>query len=179
MRNRIDYIYWIHSIKEELQTNNLTNKDLLDWYDTKNRSTNASALITVQNWCENIGWPLLLISGTILNTLTIIVFSRNNLRTSNTSILLRILAVTDTAALYFDCFPQWLYKLSAYEIGWGYSYWISKAGLFGYSYWKISVKRTILTILTDIFSKACKKFYSYWNFSVKPSKNSILTEIFQ
>lgn len=57
-------------------------------------------------------FPVFLIVGTILNSLSIAVFTRPSLSSSTTSYLLILLAVCDTLSLYWGALPKWLRRIT-------------------------------------------------------------------
>ena len=73
--------------------------------------TKTTACIYTYN-IQLIVFPLILIIGTIMNTLSFRVFQSPALNKSTTSLLLRLLAITDTTSLYFTLFTKWLRLLT-------------------------------------------------------------------
>ena len=55
-----------------------------------------------------ISYPIIIASGTILNSFSFIVFRRPSLKKSTTSFLLTMLACSDTATLYIALLTRWL-----------------------------------------------------------------------
>jgi len=61
-------------------------------------------------------FPVILLIGTVLNVLSIAVFTRPSLRHSSTSLLLRILAYVDILSLYMTILTRWLRLLSGWQL---------------------------------------------------------------
>ena len=59
-----------------------------------------------------IMFPIFIVFGTVTNIITILVFLRKSLRSSNTAYVLIMLAATDTLNLYMGALPRWLRSLT-------------------------------------------------------------------
>ncbi|CAH1797431.1 unnamed protein product [Owenia fusiformis] len=88
---------------------------------TRANDTNATeAVVYIEATIAEGLWvycaPLIIILGTIGNTLALIILTRKNMRKSTSSVYLSVLAVVDTMALYTGLLRYWIIYISDVDI---------------------------------------------------------------
>ena len=86
------------------------------YINNPHNSYQKTLLWDIANATHLILSPILLIFGTILNILSIAVFTRPSLRKSATSFILVCLAITDTLALQMSALPRWLRLITGWKL---------------------------------------------------------------
>jgi hypothetical protein len=106
-------IHTSYSDKETKKTRLFYNESITHNSTTNSTSTideNAS-LFLVEKYC----FPLIIIIGTISNSLTFLVMRRKKMRNQSTCFYMAVLAIADEMVLLVGCLNFWLYAYTGYS----------------------------------------------------------------
>ena len=100
-------------------------------------------------------FPILMLLGLVLNSLSIAVLTRPSLKENSTAFLLIILAVMDTLSLWMTAFPNWLSKITGYYLE---AYNDTSCKIYAYFYYVVlsSPAWVILTVTFERYISIAK-----------------------